>query len=205
MRTYAVVRMVIERDCHTFFMKFLHKICRIRNQFPVPGVSVPVQMTVMTGSDLCVVGVPAHIENNVINREIILVISIYYIKKFIGSIIPIPAIPHTVNIFSRHRNFSRDGTETCKRSLEIIAVDEAILILNMIFCITRLYPVVDKQITPRIIDHIPSVFTQDAVVHRNLGSHAVECLHRSPKIIFRYETICKFFLLSIMCIKHIKI
>ena len=75
----------------------------------------------------------------------------------------------------------------------------------MLLRVAWLYPVIHKKVASRIIYHIPSILAENTIVHRNLLFHAIQRLNRSAEIILCYETVGKFFLLTVMSIEDIKI
>ena len=206
MRADTVVRMVVERHRYATRMHRINQRLRIGNQLAVPSVAVPVEMTVVAGAYCGVVGVPAHVEYNVVKREIILIVSAYDIQELIGGIIPVTAVPHAMDIFARHGHSSTDRSERRESAMIIVAIDEAILILDMRIGIARLYPSVGgKKIGALVVDHIPAVAAQQPVVHRYLPGHAVESLHRTAEIVFRKKTVGKLLALAVKVVIYHKI
>src|SRR3712207_5364041 len=117
----------------------------------------------------------------VVEREIVAVIAPYDVEELIGSVVPIAAIPHAVDVLSCHGNVSADGSERRQRGLVVVSVDETILVLQVRGGVSGLEPAIDDEVAALVVDDVPAVLAQYAVVHGNFLGYPVERLHGSSK------------------------
>ena len=199
-RAYAVVRMVVERDGDAAAVTFGYQRGRVFDQVVVPGIAVPVEMAVVACTRRGVVGVPRHVEDDIVDGKIVFVVTVDDVEEFFVGIIPVAAVPDAVDIFTCHRHTSADGSEACESRAVVIAVYKAVLILDVAVGVAGLEPAVDEEVRAFVVDDIPSVAAEKAVLHRNLFFDAVEGLYRAAEVFGEYEAVGKR---ALFAVKHV--
>ena len=84
-----------------------------------------------------------------------------------------------------------------ERSLVVVAIDEALLILQVRLRVAWLQPAIDNEIATRVVYHIPAILAQNTIIHRNLMGHSVERFYRSAEIVAQDEAVGKLCFLAI--------
>ena len=127
------------------------------------------------------------------------------VEKLVGRVVPVAAVPHAVDVFARHGHAAADGPQRTERRLVVVAVDEAVLVLQVRARVARLEPTVDDEVAARVVDHIPAVLAQNAVVHRNLVGHPVERFHRTSQVVAQDEAVGELRFLAVFLIKDVQV
>ena len=151
----------------------------------------------MTGAGSGRVGVPAHVEDEVVEREVVLLVAVDDRKELLRRIVPVTAVPDAVDVFAGHRNPSADGSQVGQRGLVVVAVDEAVLVLHMAAGVARAEPSIDQQVGAFVVDHVPAVAAQQAVLHGDLPGNAVERLDRAAKVVAENTAVGELLLLAV--------
>ena len=144
-----------------------------------------------------IVGMPAHVEDEVVEREIVLLVAVDDRKELLRRIVPVTAVPDAVDVFAGHGNAAADGAQVGKGGLVVVAVDETVLILHMAFRIARAKPAVDQQVGAFVVDHVPAVAAQQAVLHGDLPGNAVERLDRAAEVVAENTAVGELLLLAV--------
>ena len=140
---------------------------------------------------------PTHVEDEVVEREIVLLVAVDDRKELLRRIVPVTAVPDAVDVFAGHRNPSADGSQVGQRGLVVVAVDEAVLVLHMAAGVARAEPSIDQQVGAFVVDHVPAVAAQQAVLHGDLPGNAVERLDRAAKVVAENTAVGELLLLAV--------
>ncbi|CDD26137.1 unknown [Alistipes sp. CAG:29] len=194
---YAVVGMVVERHRNAAAVHLGDQRPGIGNAFALPRIARPAAAAGMPGADPGIVGMPAHVEDEVVEREIVLLVAVDDRKELLRRIVPVTAVPDAVDVFAGHGNAAADGAQVGKGGLVVVAVDETVLILHMAFRIARAKPAVDQQVGAFVVDHIPAVAAQQAVLHGDLPGNAVERLDRAAEVVAENTAVGELLLLAV--------
>ena len=181
--TDAVVRMVVERHGHAAAVHLGDQRFGIGNAFALPGIARPTAAAGMTGAGSGRVGVPAHVEDEVVEREVVLLVAVDDREELLGGVVPVAAVPDAVDVFAGHRNPSADGSQVGQRGLVVVAVDEAVLVLHMAAGVARAEPSIDQQVGAFVVDHVPAVAAQQPVLHGDFTGDAVEGFDRTAEVV----------------------
>src|SRR3712207_9426288 len=103
--------MVVERHVDLLFVDGIEQRFGVGNELSVPCVAVPILQTVVPRARGSVVGVPPHVEDDVVEREIVAVLAPYYVEEIIGRVGPIAKKTHPMELFSCHGDVSAAGSE----------------------------------------------------------------------------------------------
>src|SRR3712207_8434267 len=109
--------MVVERHVDLLFVDGIEQRFGVGNELSVPCVAVPILQTVVPRARGSVVGVPPHVEDDVVERDIVAFIGPLMVGEPLWRGLQITATLHTPDEVSRSENVFAVWTQVNPRGL----------------------------------------------------------------------------------------
>ena len=171
-RLHAGIRMIVERHGETLLVEPLEQAGGVGDHLRVPRVAGPT------------LDVPAVIHNDVVEREIVLMVFLHDLFELVLRVGVVPRIPDAHGGFARQRDVAADRGQTSERGLVIEAVTEEVPI-EPLLAGPFLPPVARGQHGSGIIEQIPPVTRKEAGFERHGGPFPVQTADDAAEVVRR--------------------
>ena len=141
----------------------------------------------MSAADFGIHRMPVHVENQHIERKVVLSVFPDDPAVVVGTVIVEPAVPRPVHILPVHRRPAADRAQRTQGGTVVRTVYKNIVVLHM--CLARLRdPTVHQALLAGIVDHIITVPGEQSLVQFRPAVDIVERGDRPAQIVFRRES-----------------
>ena len=173
MRADAIGRVQIQRDGQAAGVQPRDQIFRVREQLAIPRPPRPSGL------------VPIHVQHEHIQREAVDLELVHDAAELVRGVWPVARVPRTESVFSGHRNAPSDHGQRPERGTVVIAIREKIPVRVLVqpHALARRGPVVDQEMSRRIVHHMPTVARQQTLPDRVRSAQTIKGAERAAEIV----------------------